>query len=705
MNTSPRQAATHGTGQGLALTEPAASPFRLALIGAVAVFGAWVLFATVMVPSLITSIYNGSTFSFLGNFVMRHRVEDGVVNSLESYLYNWSSLSRQLTVSMALFGFLGLVLVKGLETRTFFERFVGRARPGVVGAIRMWTCGILMVSISCERMGTIALLPPELRQPLGLMMLLDWMPIGFDRFVQNAPALWAFQALTVGLLFLGMIGYWTRLVVPLAVVCAYIVNGILREYSFFWHQNLVPLYVLAVLSFTRCGDGWSVDRLIRIYRAKPVPDAGRAVAVYGWARFACWVPISLLYFWSGLSKLSQSGLMWVNPINMRNVLYEESLSGKWYPLGMSLHLAWAPDFVFVLLGVVAISGELSYPLVLFSKTARRIVPVITIVLHTGIIFLQDIVFLDLIALNLILLDFTWLRDWLARRFSRNGPLAVLYDGSCRYCRATVRLLAAVDLFGRLEVVDFRRLDIQAFNRAHGSDLQLDRLENEMAVVSRGRVSWGFFAYRALSGALPALWIAAPLLRAPGASRLGPWFYRNVAVRRHGHPRCIEACATEPAAAPAAFASELTTMQRFGYVLSIAALTVVMSVAFYHRIEFYPFTGMQLFSGLKTSTVTYFRVMGSRQSGERSRVRLEDGIAALRFNARYRVAAYEHCFGQPAEKDVCRKFLSATMAVYNQKSAPGDRLTSLEVNKWLWDFRSSSHDPMRGRIVERYVFTP
>ena len=703
MNTSPRQAAAHGTGQGLALTGWAASPFRLALIATVAVFGAWVLFAAFIVPWLMTSIYSGSTFSFLGNFVMRNRVEHGI--TLEAYLQDWGSVSRHLTVSMALFGSLGLVLVKGLETRAFFERFVGPARPGVVGAIRMWTCGILLVSISCERMGTIALLPPELRQPLGLMMLLDWMPIGFDRFVQNAPQLWAFQALTIGLLFLGMIGYWTRLVVPLAVVCAYIVNGILREYSFFWHQNLVPIYVLAVLSFTRCGDGWSVDRLIRIYRGKPVPDAVRAVAIYGWARYACWVPIALLYLWSGLAKLRQSGLMWVDPTNMRNILYEESLSGKWYPLGVSLHLAWAPDFVFVLLGIGAISAELSYPLVLFSKTARRIIPLMTIALHIGIIFLQDIVFLDLIALNLILMDFTWLRDWLARRFSRNGPLAVLYDGSCRYCRATVRVLAAMDLFGRLEVVDFRTHDLQAFNRAHGSDLALGRLENEMAVVSRGRVAWGFFAYRALSGALPALWIAAPLLRAPGASRLGAWVYRNVAVRRHGHPRCTEACATEPTAGPAAFASEPTTIQRFGYVLSIAALTVVMSVAFFYKIEFYPFTAMQLFSGLKTSTVTYWRVMGSRESGERSRVRLEDGIAALRFNARYRIAAYEHCFGTPAEKDVCRKFLSATMAVYNQKSGSRDKFTGLEVEKWEWDFRASPDDPMYGRIAERYVFTP
>jgi predicted DCC family thiol-disulfide oxidoreductase YuxK len=437
---------------------------------------------------------------------------------------------------------------------------------------------------------------------MGLMVLLDILPTRFERFVASGPELWAFQCVTEILLFLGMIGCRTRIVVPLAMLCAYVFNGILREFSFFWHQNLVPIYVLAVLSFTPCGDGWSLDRLRRIYGGSPVPDAEQAVPLYGWSRYACWVPVALLYCWSGLSKLRQSGLMWANPTNMRNVMYEESLSGRWYPLGQGLHLAWAPDFAFVLLGLVAISGELTYPTVLFSKRARRIVPLITIGMHVGIMLLQDIVFLDLIALNFILLDFSWLRDAIARRLARRGPFQILYDGSCKYCRGTIRVLKAMDLFRRLEVIDFRRLDLGAFNRANHCTLDAEGLEREMALVSGGRVYAGFFAYRALSSAIPALWVVAPLFRVPGISYIGASVYRHVALRRHGQALCSEACETDPGT-PSVFSTpELTAVRRSAYVLGLSGLVLLMMAVFFYKFEFYPFTAMQLFTGLKTSEV-------------------------------------------------------------------------------------------------------
>src|SRR5205085_12147433 len=98
-------------------------------------------------------------------------------------------------------------------------------------------------------------------------------------------------------------GWRTRIVIPLCALASLVMQGILRENSFFWHQNLVPTYVLIVLSFTRCGDGWSLDRLLRIYRGQDVPDAAVAAARYGWARYACWIPISLTYASAGFSKL------------------------------------------------------------------------------------------------------------------------------------------------------------------------------------------------------------------------------------------------------------------------------------------------------------------------------------------------------------------------------------------------------------------
>jgi len=368
-----------------------------------------------------------------------------------------------------------------------------------------------------------------------------------------------------------------------------------------------------------------------------------------------------------------------------------------------LHIAWAPDFVFVLLGLVAISGELLYPTVLFSRRARQIVPLVTMGMHVGIILLQDIVFLDLIALNLILLDFSPLRDAVARRLARRGPLQILYDGSCKYCRGTVRVLTAMDLFSRLTVMDFRRLDLERFNRENGCALDAEALEQAMALVCRGRVYSGFGAYRVLSTAIPALWIVAPLMYLPGIAPLGRWMYTHVALRRHRHAWCNEGCEAEAVDASVFSVPELTTPQRFGYPLGLSGLAIVMMVFFFYKIEFYPFTAMQLFTGLRKSDVTYYRVLGERESGERSRVRIEDAVPLLSFNGRY-VVHLESCFGDPAEEQICRRFLTASLAAYNRKSRPHDRLIGYEVDKVIWDYHVSPDDPMHGRIVERFALT-
>ena len=67
-------------------------------------------------------------------------------------------------------------------------------------------------------------------------------------------------------LLLGVVGHGSRIVVPAAALCYLVMAGVLREYAWFYHTGLIPIYVLAVLSFTPCGDGWSLDRAIRIAR-------------------------------------------------------------------------------------------------------------------------------------------------------------------------------------------------------------------------------------------------------------------------------------------------------------------------------------------------------------------------------------------------------------------------------------------------------
>ena len=91
-----------------------------------------------------------------------------------------------------------------------------------------------------------------------LIGLLRSLPIGFDGFLADASALRLFEAATIVLLLLAMVGLFTRWTVPAAAVAYLIFGSILRAYAWSYHTGRIPLYALLLLSFTPCGDGWSL---------------------------------------------------------------------------------------------------------------------------------------------------------------------------------------------------------------------------------------------------------------------------------------------------------------------------------------------------------------------------------------------------------------------------------------------------------------
>src|SRR5215510_16410536 len=271
---------------------------RLLLVLMLLSLGLWIVFAKLVVPPLIESAYRGESWSFFNRIISGQ-----AVHPVGFYLQVWDRLTMACLVSSL--GFLLIVLVS--SSQAFIRRIVGEATPGTLGAIRMWTCSILLLTTRWEDLGSIAWLPAEVRHPRGMLGYLYTLPIGLESLVTSEMSLRAFQLLTELLLFLGLVGWRTRVVLPLGALCHFLLLGILIDYSFFWHQNLVTLYVMIVLSFTPCGDGWSVDRLWKIYRGRTVPDADRTALVYGWSRYACWAVIALPYVANGLSKLVDGG--------------------------------------------------------------------------------------------------------------------------------------------------------------------------------------------------------------------------------------------------------------------------------------------------------------------------------------------------------------------------------------------------------------
>jgi predicted DCC family thiol-disulfide oxidoreductase YuxK len=658
--------------------------------------GLWIAFAKLVVPPIIESAYRGESLSFLNRII-----EGRQFHLVEFYLTIWEGITTRGLIALVAFWLLAAVV----SSPAFFHRFVGEATPGTLGAIRMWTCAVLLLMILLEDFGSIALLPVEVRNPTGMLEYFYRLPIGFERFVTSETSLRAFQLVTELLLVLGLVGWQTRIVIPLAAFCHFLLLGILIDHSFFWHQNLVPLYLLFILSFTPCGDGWSVDRLRKIYQGRPVTSADRGSAVYGWSRYACWVAIAWPYVANGVGKLEDSGLYWWSPTNMRSMLYWDSLRPREFDWALALYLKSAPDFLFGLLGIVALATELSFGLVLFSHVARRILPIAAIMMHIGIFLLQRILFLDLILLQFVFFDFTRFRkrigQWLE---ARRGRIQVLYDGLCPLCRRTIRLLARFDLFGRLEFLDFHRMDLNDYNRTQKLNLTSKNLEEEMYVVSQGRACHGFKAYQVIAAALPVFWPLAPWLFLPGISSLGALFYSYVARNRLRLLWCDSHCPVLPSKE-----SESTTVtvgnitqRNFGYAVLVSGITVVAVFCWFYRIEFYPFTSWHLYSGANTTgKIEYYKVLARYDSGVTSPTRLEDGIGALAFDGRYS-PFLEQCFGEPSDINTCKKLLTAEASVYNKKARPGGKITHYEIQLWTWDFRANPLDPHHGNLVKRFV---
>jgi len=199
----------------------------------------WIVFAKLIVPPVIESAYRGESWPFLNRMILGQ-----AEFPVSHYLQKWDKVI--IPVSLSGLGFYLIVLV--ISSPAISRRIVSEATPGTLGAIRMWTCSILLLTTLWEDLGSIAWLPAELRLPRGMLGYLYTLPIGFESLVTSEMSLRAFQLLTELLLILGLVGWRTRVVIPLGALCHFLLLGILIDYSFFWHQNLVPLYVMIVTS-------------------------------------------------------------------------------------------------------------------------------------------------------------------------------------------------------------------------------------------------------------------------------------------------------------------------------------------------------------------------------------------------------------------------------------------------------------------------
>jgi hypothetical protein len=282
-------------------------------------------------------------------------------------------------------------------------RILPPATPRMLAFCRITVTAILLISVCWENLPSTVHLPDAMRQRLGIVGLLETISWGaFERLYDSWVGLCVVQVAAGLALLLALLGLWTRWTTALGAVLYLLVGGMLRQYAWFYHTGLVPLYALIVLALTPCGDAWSVDRWQRRRRGQPVPADDLPRLVDAWSVYAVWVVIAVPYVMAGFSKI-RAGLDWFHPHSFRTILLVDALQPMHFTFDFTDLILHLPNGLVTALAIAAVAGEIGMGAVLFSARARWIMPAIMVAMHLGIWLLQRVLFFDLILIQILFL--------------------------------------------------------------------------------------------------------------------------------------------------------------------------------------------------------------------------------------------------------------------------------------------------------------
>ena len=220
----------------------------------------------------------------------------------------------------------------------------------------------------------------------GKLPRVFWMPIWTFQVARipmpPAEVIEPIEIIWKGALILSAIGLLTRPATWLAFLLGFYLLGLPHNFGKMHHTDALLVIVLGFLSLSRCGDSWSLDRLILRRRSTTGPPRIDTSGEYTWPIRAVQVSLSLVFFAAGFSKLNRSGLEWAFSDNLARAIIKQNyyVSDVMPITELGLDLA-ASFWMSRGLAVATLILEVGYPLALFGKIPR-------IVFVTGMFFAQ-----------------------------------------------------------------------------------------------------------------------------------------------------------------------------------------------------------------------------------------------------------------------------------------------------------------------------
>lgn len=218
-----------------------------------------------------------------------------------------------------------------------------------------------------------------------------WMPISLFRLLAGPPQKAAFLGLLQILwkvsLLTAAVGLATRASLLTAAMLGFFVLGLPNCFGKIHHLDGFVVLVLVILAVSRCDEALAIDRLF----LKPRPAAPAPSGGFRWPIKIAQTLFLLIFFAAGLSKIRQSGLAWMDPGNMRDLL----LANLFIQAPPTRWASWiaSSDALCSIAAAVTIVVELSALPAIFFRVVRVPVVIALLMLQAGISVLMGIYFL------------------------------------------------------------------------------------------------------------------------------------------------------------------------------------------------------------------------------------------------------------------------------------------------------------------------
>jgi uncharacterized membrane protein YphA (DoxX/SURF4 family) len=265
-----------------------------------------------------------------------------------------------------------------------------------LGMMRAGVCGFFFLSILLTSFSELGRLPATILRPTGAMQVFSWRL--YDTLLTPAGML-TFKCLLLVSLLAATVGFMSGPATKSSALLVLFYEGLLRSFGHFNHDEMPAVYILLVLAFSPCGDAFSVDSL-----ANGGGRARRRGFIYGYPILLMRALLAWSYFSSGLIKLRVNGLGYLSPDTLLTLAVSHSFDNL-----HDTHFRFAfllpryREYIPILVGFVLL-WELSFPLAIWSRLARRLILAVGIFFHLGTLLFMNIFFPYHLAMYLVFID-------------------------------------------------------------------------------------------------------------------------------------------------------------------------------------------------------------------------------------------------------------------------------------------------------------